>query len=133
MTNPSPGRTSNTNNDLKPKKKIPIPVERVLKLFLRFLTLVKEDIACGLLGSSSSNTALDGTRRTKMVEQMQQVVRILTKYMNLTLDQNAKEQELMKGRQPPWSSIHRNRLSRLPAFIIIIKESNVGIVKSQIQ
>lgn len=85
------------------KKIIPVPVERCLKNFFRFLMLVKEDLVCGLLGSMATqerdspveNHTLDH-KRAKMVDQLQLVATILPKYMTLTLEEHTQEQELVE-------------------------------------
>ena len=86
--------------DTPKKKAIPVPVERCLKNFFRFLMLVQEDLACGLLGSMAANrdspVALDH-KRTKMVERLQQVATVLPKYMALEEEtEHIREHELVE-------------------------------------
>lgn len=93
----------NNNPRMEGKKKpIPVPVEKALKSFNSFLSVVKEDLVCGV-GSIPIRE-----KRTKLLEQLQAIQDVLPKHMTLDLPANAREAELVELAKSAQEDIHKN-------------------------
>jgi len=96
------------------KKAVPVPVEKALKGLYSFLTLAKEDLLCGVVGSMSNQDGNSNTKyplrekRVKLLEHLTIIRAVLTKFMQLDKAENAGEKEFIEMVKSAEVDINKN-------------------------